>query len=138
MWMDVPRVSDPRGNLSFVEGERHIPFAIRRIYYIYGLPRTAARGGHAHRALEQVILCLSGSMVVDVDEGYGIRYTVRLNRPDRGLYIPPMIWTTQTHFSPHTLYMVIASQIYDEADYIRNYDEFTHLLASSSPPRGGN
>lgn len=121
--IELPKITDHRGNLSVVEGERHIPFPIQRIFYVYDIPSDEYRGAHAHRMLEQVVICLSGGLEVYLDDGREKR-TIRLNRPWQGLYLPPMIWAAQGGFDPGTVYVVLASQVYDEADYIRDYDEF--------------
>lgn len=121
--LDLPRVSDPRGNLTFIEGGRHVPFAIERVYYLYDVPGGAERGGHAHRELSQLIVAMSGSFDVVLKDG---RRTVRhhLNRSYRGIYITPMIWRELDNFSSGSVCMVLASNRYDEADYYRDYDEY--------------
>jgi len=121
--IDVPSFSDPRGNLSFVEGGGHIPFDIARVYYIWNIPEQAVRGAHGHRALQQFIIPANGSFDVVLDDGRQTR-TVRLDRPDQGLYICPMIWRDVTHFSEGAVCLALASLPYDEADYFRDYREF--------------
>lgn len=118
-----PRVSDPRGNLSFVEGQRHIPFDIRRVYWLYDVPGGAERGGHAHRGLEQVVIAMSGSFDIVLDDGT-ITQRFHLNRSYAGLYIPSMIWREIDNFSSGSVCMVLASAPYDEADYIREHGDF--------------
>ncbi len=121
--IDLPKISDPRGNLTFVESGTQIPFDIRRVYYLYDVPAGEARGGHAHRGLHQLIVALSGSFDVLLDDGFVTRrYT--LNRPYVGLYICPMIWRELDNFSSGSVCMVLASNLYDEADYFRDYDEY--------------
>lgn len=121
--IELPKISDTRGNLTFLEGERHIPFAIKRVFYIYDIPSGQARGAHAHHRLHQFLVCLSGGLDVTLDDGKNKR-TVHLNRPWRGLHVPPMIWAAEGDFDPGTVYAVMASDVYDPADYIRDYDEF--------------
>jgi dTDP-4-dehydrorhamnose 3,5-epimerase-like enzyme len=121
--IDLPVISDPRGNLTFVEGNNHIPFSIARVYYLYDVPGGSERGGHAHRKLEQLIVAMSGSFDVMVDDGsQQARY--HLNRSYRGLYLPPMMWRSIDNFSSGSVCMVLASARYDEDDYCRDYDEY--------------
>ena len=120
---EFPKVPDPRGNLTFIEGEHHIPFGIRRIFYIYDVPTGESRGAHAHKRLQQMLICLSGSFEVHLDDGERQR-TVRLNRPWQGLYVAPMVWAAEMNFDPGSVCLVLASDLFDEADYIRDYDEY--------------
>jgi hypothetical protein len=120
---DFPKVPDPRGSLTFIEGEYHIPFRIRRIFYLYDVPTGESRGAHAHRRLEQIIICLAGSFDAHLDDSFNKR-SVHLNRPWQGLYIPPMIWAAEVNFDPGSVCLVLASEPFDEADYIRDYDEY--------------
>ena len=126
--IDLPVVSDPRGDLTFVEGSRHIPFEIRRVYYLYNVPVDSERGGHAHRNLEQVIFALSGSFRIKVDDGCKKSEYV-LRDPRRGLYINRLIWREMDMFSQGAVCMVLASQPYDESDYYRKYEEFINAVA---------
>jgi dTDP-4-dehydrorhamnose 3,5-epimerase-like enzyme len=121
--IDLPKISDPRGNLTFIEGNRHIPFDIRRVYYLYDVPGGAERGGHAHKALSQLIIAISGSFDVILDEG-GEKKRFHLNRSYEGLYVCPMMWRELDNFSSGSVCMVLASNIYDEADYYRTYNEY--------------
>lgn len=121
--ISLPRINDPRGNLTFVESERHIPFPIQRVYYLYDVPGGAERGGHAHKNLHQLIIAMSGSFDVHLDDGQS-KKIMSLNRSYAGLYICPMIWREIDNFSSGAVCMVLASDFYDEADYYRNYDEF--------------
>ncbi len=121
--IELPKVTDPRGNLTFIEGARHVPFDIRRVFYLYDVPTGADRGAHAHRALHQCLICLAGSFDVSLDDGRR-SLRVRLNRPWRALHIPPMIWAAEVDFNPGSVCMVLASALYDEKDYYRDYDEF--------------
>jgi WxcM-like, C-terminal len=121
--LELPVVHAPEGNLTFVEGQSHVPFEIARVYYLYDVPGGATRGGHAHKALEQLIIAMSGSFAVKRDDGTETR-TVTLNRSYQGLYLEPMIWRELVDFSSGSVCMVLASAPYDEADYYRDYDEF--------------
>ena len=121
--IELPKISDPRGNLTFVENERHIPFETRRIYYLYDVPGGEARAGHGHKALQQLIIAVSGSFTIVLDDGFEKKEFV-LNRPFSGLYIPPMIWRDIYNFSSGSVCLVLASELYDEADYYRDYDDF--------------
>ncbi len=121
--IDLPKISDPRGNLTFVESGRHVPFDIRRVYYLYDVPGGAERGGHAHKALHQLIIAMSGSFDIHLDDGYE-KKTVHMNRSYFGLYVCPMIWREIDNFSSGAVCMVLASEYYDELDYYREYDQF--------------
>lgn len=121
--IDLPKISDPRGNLTFIEGGQHIPFDIQRVYYLYDVPGGAERGGHAHKDLRQLIIAMSGSFDVILDDGNKKR-RVHLNRSYNGLYVCPMIWRELDNFSSGSVCMVLASNKYDEADYYRDYGEF--------------
>lgn len=121
--LELPVIQNPQGNLTFIEEQRHVPFPIARVYYLYDVPGGAMRGGHAHRALEQLIVAISGSFDVILDDG-SARKTITLNRSRIGLYMPPMIWRELVNFSSGSVCMVLASAYYDEADYYRDYDEF--------------
>jgi len=122
-WIELPQIRDPRGDLTFIEGGRHVPFPIERVYYLYNVPVDAERGGHAHKELEQVIFALSGSFRVTVDDGHA-RTEYWLRDPRRGLYISRLIWRELDAFSQGAVCMVLASRPYDEADYYRTYDDF--------------
>ena len=119
----LPKIADPRGNLTFIEGGRHIPFDIQRVYYLYDVPGGAERGGHAHRDLHQLIVAMSGSFDVILDDG-AERKRIHLNRSYSGLYVCPMIWRALDNFSSGSVCMVLASNRYSEDDYLRNYEEF--------------
>lgn len=121
--LQLPKIHDPRGNLTFVEGGRQVPFDIRRVYYLYDVPGGSERGGHSHRALHEFIIAISGSFDIVLDDGFD-RKRFHLNRSYEGLYIPPMTWRELDNFSSGSVCMVLASECYDEADYIRNYSDF--------------
>lgn len=121
--VDLPKIADSRGNLAFIEGGRHVPFDIARVYYLYDVPGGAERGGHAHKELRQLIVALSGSFDVVLDDGIN-KKRIHLNRPDNGLYICPMIWRELDGFSSDSVCMVLASNLYDEADYYRDYSDY--------------
>ena len=127
----LPRVLDPRGSLTFLEGGRHVPFEIRRVFYLYDVPTEEGRGAHAHRALSQFLICLAGSFDVEVDDGER-RSTIHLNRPWKGLLVPPMIWAAEVNFDPGSVCLVLASSLYDEGDYIRDLGEFLALRANAT------
>ncbi|AEV26153.1 MULTISPECIES: sugar 3,4-ketoisomerase [Azospira] len=121
--LDLPKIHDPRGNLTFIEGGNHVPFDIQRVYYLYDVPGGADRGAHAHRNLHQFIVAMSGSFDVVLDDGQEQR-RFHLNRSYFGLYVCPMMWRYLDNFSSGAVCMVLASSKYDEADYIRDYDQF--------------
>lgn len=121
--IELPVVHAPEGNLTFVEGEQHIPFSIARIYYLYDVPGGATRGGHAHRELQQLLIAMSGSFEVLLDDGVDKR-SVTLNRSYNGLLLTPMIWRELVNFSSGSVCMVLASAVYEESDYYRDYDDF--------------
>jgi dTDP-4-dehydrorhamnose 3,5-epimerase-like enzyme len=121
--VELPVIHDPQGNLTYIEQKRHVPFEISRVYHTYDVPGGARRGGHAHRACEEMLVAMSGSFEVVVDDGSS-RDSFRLNRSYVGLYLPPMTWRDLVDFSSGSVCMVLASDYYDEADYIRDYGEF--------------
>jgi hypothetical protein len=121
--IELPKIHDVRGNLTFIEEKNHIPFNIRRVYYLYDIPAGSERGGHAHKELEQLIVAISGSFDVQIDDGK-CKNIFHLNRPYFGLYIPTMIWRDLHNFSSGSVCMVIASNCYSEDDYFRDYREF--------------
>lgn len=125
--IDLPVVEDRRGNLTFIEGGLHVPFEIRRVYWLYDVPGGESRAGHAHRILEQVLVAASGSFDVTLTDGSATE-TFSLNRSYVGLLIPPMTWRTITNFSSGAVCLVLASQPFDESDYFREFDEFTKAV----------
>jgi dTDP-4-dehydrorhamnose 3,5-epimerase-like enzyme len=132
--LELPVIHNEQGNLTFIEEQRHVPFPIARVYYLYDVPGGATRGGHAHRQLEQLIVAIAGSFDVVVDDGAG-RRTITLNRSRIGLYVPSMIWRELVNFSSGSVCVVLASAYYDEADYFRDYDDFKAAVAGSAPSR---
>ena|ERR1039458_5040199 len=128
--IELPRINEPRGNLTFVEACRHVPFDIKRVYYLYDVPGGAERGGHAHKQLEQLIIAMSGSFDVILDDGYE-KKRVHLNRSYNGLYVPRMIWRELDNFSSGSVCLVLASNYYDEADYYRDHVDFLLALKAS-------
>lgn len=127
--IELPKISDPRGNLTFVEGGQHVPFDIRRVYYLYDVPGGATRAAHGHRALHQFMIAMSGSFDVLLDDGHAKR-KFHLNRSYYGLYIPPMIWRDLDNFSSGSVCIVLASERYDESDYFRDYGKFLEAVRS--------
>jgi len=125
--IEIPKISDPRGNLTFIEGGNHLPFDIKRVFYLYDVPTGEGRGAHAHKNLNQFIVCLSGSFDVSIDDGKK-RSLIHLNRPWKGVHIPPMIWASEINFDAGSVCLVMASDFYDESDYIREYDKFLNLV----------
>jgi len=124
--IELPKIIDKRGNLTFVEGIKHIPFEIKRVFYLYDVPGGESRGGHAHKNLEQIMIALSGSFDLILDDGIN-KEKYHLNRAYLGIYICPMIWSELTNFSSGSVCLVLASKYYNEGDYIRNYDEFIKI-----------
>lgn len=120
---ELPKISDSKGNLTFLESERHVPFQIHRVYYTYDVPGGEARGGHAHRTCRELIIAASGSFEVLLSDGETSR-SFFLNRSYIGLYVPGMIWRSLRNFSSGSVCLVLASELYDESDYIRDYQEY--------------
>ena len=121
--IQLPKFLDARGNLSFIEQENHIPFMIERTYWIYDVPGGEKRGGHAYKENEELIVALSGSFDVVLDDGKE-KKTFSLNRSYYGLYVPKGTWREMQNFSTNSLALILSSTKYDESDYIRDYDEF--------------
>jgi dTDP-4-dehydrorhamnose 3,5-epimerase-like enzyme len=120
---DLPIVSDSRGNLTFIESDRHVPFKIKRVFYLYDVPGGAERAGHALKTCSQFIIAVNGSFGVTIDDG-SQKFSFQLNRSYHGLYIPPMMWREIDNFSSGSVCMILASEFYDEDDYFRDYEEF--------------
>ena len=130
--IDLPKITDPRGNLTFIESGIHIPFEIKRAYYLYDVPGGSERGGHAHKKLHQFVIAMSGSFDITLDDGHN-QHRFNLNRSHRGLYICPMIWRNLDNFSSGGVCLVLASAHYDEADYLRDYNDFITLTKNEYP-----
>lgn len=125
--IELPKINDPRGNLTFVENQTHIPFNIKRVYYTYDVPGGAERGGHAHKELIQLIIAMSGSFDITLDDGFE-KKKFHLNRSYFGLYVCSMIWREIDNFSSGSVCMVLASEFFDEADYYREYQDFLNAV----------
>ena len=122
----LPKISDSRGNLSFIDSEINVPFRINRVYYLYDVPGGSDRGSHAHKRLKQLIIAVSGSFDVTLDDGCE-RKKFHLSKSHLGLFVAPMIWRYIDNFSSGSVCLVIASELYDEYDYIRDYNEFLQI-----------
>jgi WxcM-like protein len=129
--IDLPIIQNPQGHLTFIEEERHVPFSIARVYYLYDVPGGAVRGGHAHRQLEQLIVAIGGSFDIVVDDG-SERRRIHLDQPGVGLYLPRLIWRELENFSAGSFCVVLASAHYDEADYYRDYDEWAAVVRGAA------
>lgn len=132
--IDLPKIADPRGNLTFVEGGRHVPFDIKRVFYLYDVPGGADRGGHALKKCHQFLIAMSGSFDVIIYDGKE-KQRIHLNRSYHGLHIPPMIWREMDNFSSGSVCLALASTAYEANDYYRDYQEY--LKAVSELPRQG-
>ena len=121
--IELPKILDPRGNLTFIESGRHIPFAIKRLFYLYDVPGGESRAGHALKSCHQFVVAMSGSFDVLLDDGMS-KKRVQLNRSYYGLHIPPRIWRELDNFSSGSVCAVVASETYDEDGYYRTYDAF--------------
>ncbi len=124
--IDLPKILDPRGNLSFIEEHKHVPFKIARSYWIYDVPGGVTRGGHAYRKNQEFIVALSGSFDVIIDDG-NERKVFSLNRSYYGLYVPKGLWRQMGNFSTNSLALILASTFFDQADYIYDYKQFKEL-----------
>ena len=130
--IDLPRVQDVRGNLTFIESNRHIPFEIKRVFYLYDVPGGADRGGHALKTCHQFIIAMSGSFDLVVYDGKE-KERIHLNRSYHGLHLPPMFWREMDNFSSGSVCLVLASEPYDEKDYYRDYNEFLRAKTNDHP-----
>lgn len=126
-WIDFSALGDERGSLVALEAEKSVPFMIKRVYYIFGTKAGVSRGFHAHRKLQQVAICITGSCRMILDDGQQ-RNEVLLNSPNKGLVIGDLVWREMHDFSEDCVLLVLASEHYDESDYIRNYDDFIHQV----------
>jgi len=132
--LPFPLIPDSRGNLMFAEFPRHLPFQPKRFFVTYDVPVGSVRGEHAHKHLEQIIVCLKGSLAVTVDDGK-VREKCILDTPGAGLYIPPLTWGVQSEHTPNCIMLVLASDVYDESGYLRNYAAFLDCLAQEASSR---
>ena len=128
--IELPKVTDPRGNLTFVEENRQVPFQIKRVYYLYDVPGGAVRAGHAHKSLHQFVIAIAGSFDIALDDGVEQKQ-IHLDRSYYGLYIAPMTWREINNFSSGSVCVVLASDFYDESDYFRSYEDFLNAAKSS-------
>jgi dTDP-4-dehydrorhamnose 3,5-epimerase-like enzyme len=131
--INLPKVEDPRGNLTFIEGGQHVPFDIKRVYYLYDVPGGAHRGGHAHKELHQLLVAMSGSFDILLNDGT-TQFKYHLSRSYYGLYIPPMTWREIDNFSSGSVCMVLASEHFNEADYYRDFNAFLRGLEGRAAP----
>jgi hypothetical protein len=129
--INLPKITDQRGNLTFIEGERHVPFDIKRVYYLYDVPGGAERAGHAHKGLEQLLIAISGSFDVVLDDGCD-KKRFHLNRSYYGLYVPAMLWRELDNFSSGSVCLVLASAPFDEADYYRDYGAYLRSVRGAA------
>lgn len=128
--IDLPRIVDPRGNLTFIEGGHHVPFPIARAYYLYDVPGGASRGGHAHRVTDELLIAVSGSFDVSVSDGT-TRDVISLRRSYYGLLVPARSWRELENFSSGSVCLVLASEKFEEQEYIRDYKEFLEIVGGS-------
>lgn len=128
--VNLPKIADPRGNLTFIESERHVPFEVKRVFYLYDVPGGESRAGHALKACEQFVIAMSGSFDVVLSDGVE-RMRYHLNRSYYGLYIPSLIWRELDNFSSGSVCTVLASAFYDEAAYCRDYDQFLEAVRAA-------
>lgn len=128
--IDLPKITNKKGNLTVIEENNHIPFELKRIYYVYDTPKGGTRGAHAHKNLQQLIIATSGSFDVVLDDGIE-RKVFHLDRPDRGLYVCPMIWHELNNFASGTVGLVLASDIYHAEDYMTSYETFKKMVSKN-------
>ena len=128
--IDLPKMFDPRGNLTVAEQFKNVPFGIKRVYWVYDVPGGESRGGHAHKECKEFIIAVSGSFHVTLDDGTD-KKSYLLNHPYQGLLVDTGIWRTLDDFSSGSVCLVLASELYDESDYIRDYDEFLEYVKCS-------
>ena len=121
--LELPKIQDNRGNLTFIEAGRHVPFDFKRAYFLYDVPGGSTRGGHAHKELHQIVIAMSGSFDIELSDGVNTT-RFHLNRSYFGLYIPPMVWREMDNFSSGSVALVLASDFYSEEDYFRDFPEY--------------
>jgi oxalate decarboxylase/phosphoglucose isomerase-like protein (cupin superfamily) len=126
----LPKVTDARGNLTAIEENQQVPFAIRRVYYVYDIPGGESRGGHAHKQQQECIIAATGSFDVILDDGTN-KWRHHLNRSYYGIYVPQLIWRELDNFSTGSVCLVLASDHFDEADYLRDYNDFVKFVKKS-------
>lgn len=126
--IELPKIYDPRGNLTVAEQMNNIPFEVKRVYWTYDVPSGESRGGHAHKECVEFIIAVSGSFTVSLDDGRGHKQDFHLNHPWEGLFVPTGIWRTLEDFSSGSVCLVLASELFDEADYWYDYDEFVKYV----------
>jgi dTDP-4-dehydrorhamnose 3,5-epimerase-like enzyme len=134
--IELPKIEDPRGNITPIYNSVNVPFDIKRVFYSYDIPGGEARGAHAHKECHQFLIAASGSYEVLLDDGTNKR-TVLLNRPFYGLHIPPGIWAAEQGFSSGSICLVLASELYSEEDYIRSYEDYIKYVKMSTTVKGG-
>ncbi len=130
--IDLPKINDPRGNLTFLETERHVPFKFQRVFYLYDVPGGASRAGHALKGCHQFLIAISGSFDVILYDGRD-KHRYHLNRSYYGLYVPPLIWRELDNFSSGSVCLALASECYDEKDYLRDYTGFLKSVSKLRP-----
>lgn len=130
--VNLPKIQDNRGNLTFIEGQNHVPFDIARIFYLYDVPGGGSRAGHAHKNLQQFLISVSGSFDIHLDDGKNNKETITLNRSYYGLLINPMVWSEINNFSSGAVCLVLASNVFDESDYYREYNKFLEGIKNES------
>lgn len=128
--IDIPKINNPKGNIAIIENEL-LPFEIKRVYYLFDVPSSAKRGGHAHKNLSQILIALSGSFDVVLKDGKEVK-TITLNKPDKGLLLTKNIWRELENFSSGAVCLVLASAVFSEEDYIRNYKDFLKYIKFSN------
>jgi hypothetical protein len=128
--VNLPKIDDPRGNLTFIEGHKHVPFEIKRVFYLYDVPGGAERGGHALKKCHQFLIAMSGSFDVIIYDGKE-QQRIHLNRSYHGLHLPPMIWREMDNFSSGAVCLALASEPYSEGDYFRDYNDYLAAIAAT-------
>ena len=127
-FIELPKITDGRGNLTFIEAEKHVPFKIKRTYFIYAVPHNQVRGNHAHKTLYQFIIAINGSFNITLDDGMSKKKKYHLTKPNSGLYLAPMVWRKLDDFSENAVCLCLVSELYDENDYIRDYKYFKKMV----------